>query len=145
MARQQTQYPVRRVAVAGFAPDIWALDGEQPAPGRSPVDPILIATAPAVIWTLIPMDGMGDDAEPVDDPLTTVDVCLVNILRTQSGLPAFSRSLSLVECLGAQQTTGRTLVDQATIGDLIALGIRALTPGTATALWIFAEGAEVVA
>jgi len=143
MARQQTQYPVRRVAVAGFSPDDWALDGEQ-SRAEAP-SPILIATAPTVLWTLIPMDGMGDDAEPVSDPTTTVDVCLVNILRTQSGAYAYSRSLSLAECLGSEQTTGRTLIDQATIGDLLALGIRTLTPGVATALWIYAEGVEVVA
>ncbi len=141
MARQQTQYPVRKISIFGWTADPWALDGEQDV---VPPDPILIATAPVVTWTIIPMNGLADDSIPVTDT-TTLDACLVNILRTSSGELAYSRTLSLVECFGAEQTTGRQLVDQATVGDLIALGLRALTAGRASALWIFAEGAEVVA
>jgi len=132
--------PVRKLDLSTFVGDVWAADGTiAPPPGDVPR---LVVIGPVVQWYAVPMDGMGDDAAQVADAVTTIDARAVRIFRGPRGQEQVT-GLALASSFnaGAELPVPADFTeDDVSSGDLLALGIPAITVGTAAALWIYSRG-----
>lgn len=132
--------PIRRLDLSSFAGDAWATQAGQAPP---PADvPLLRVKSTPVRWSVVPMDGVEDDASEVADAVTSIDARAVKIGEGPRGQAKTTLTTSIVEREGMEWPVGRELTeDDVSQGQTIALAIPTLTiaGGSAAALWIYAE------
>lgn len=121
---------VRRLDLATFTGDAWALDATLAVPDAAV--PRLLASGQPVRWTVFGMSSGHDNATQVVDTTTSLSTCLIKISKTD-------RNQSLVRACGATSGTivghGVTEEDVAD-GDVFSVAVPAIVVGTAPWLWI---------
>lgn len=134
---------IRTITLAGFTGDTWAVPGDQSGPPGG--FPLAVAVAApgqpspfvSIRWRIIPYDAGG---APITDSTTTINALAAFLESDSSGQRTVALGPSLVDCKGAEQLLGLTLLDSAKVGDVIAFAIPSLTDsGTATTLRIFSD------
>lgn len=133
--------PVRKIPLP-FAGDAWAQpDAQVPIPDT---DGPLIATGAEVRWRLMPYDGVGPSAQPVDGDASTVDVCIVKAKTDRHGNVSLARTITTVENEGAQVNVGKQHTERdVSPSEEIYLGVVTVTQDTAAALWVFLDAGAV--
>lgn len=134
--------PVRKIPLP-YAGDPWAQPGSQ-APIPSSV-PRLVVTGP-LRWRVIPYDGVGPSAAPVDGDASTVDMCVVKITTDRTGAETLSRTVTLFESGGELVRVGEDITEtDVSNAEVVVLSFVSVVQDTAAALWVFADsGATTV-
>lgn len=124
---------IRRLDLATFAGDAWALQASLDVPPETIARLVANGNGP-VRWKVVGMSSIDDDAVQVSDTVTDLDTLVVKLTRTQFGSTVVSPlSATSGTIVGLEVTE----VD-ASNGDVFVLAISALTVGvgSAPALWI---------
>lgn len=124
---------VRKLDLATFTGDAWAVDATLAAPDLDDVPPML-ATGGKVEWSVYAMDGDGPTASMEAETTTTITTCLVKLATTS---PTGATTL-VSPCVAVSGAILNHPVMESDVerGDVFVLAIPSISVGTATWLWI---------
>ena len=123
---------VRRLDLASFTGDAWAVAATLELPPDDGTVPRMLGAGAPIRWAIYAMDSGDDDAAQVVDTTTSLSTCLVQISRTRRLEPLVA---ALTSTSGTVVGRAFTEVDMAD-GDLFVIAIPTITVGTAPWLWV---------
>lgn len=129
--------PVRKIALP-FAGDPWAQSGAQI---EVPDDvPRLRVNQSPIRWRVVPYNGTGPSAAPVDGDATTLDQTIVKLRGDERDNVTLARTTTVVELMGVEQLASKQYTERdVTPAEIVVIGVISVTQDTAAALWIFAD------
>jgi len=128
--------PVRKVAFP--ISDAWA------QPNTQVVIPsevaILTCIGGPLRWRVVPYDGVGPGALPVNGDASTFDCTVVKIRQDRYGSTTLSRTATTVQTEGAQANVGEDQTEEdVSAGDQIVISFVTAAQDSAAALWVFVD------
>lgn len=124
---------IRRLDLATFAGDAWALQASLDVPPDT-IARLVADGSGAVRWKVVGMSSIEDNATQVSDDVTDLDTLMIKLTRSQFGSAVVSPlSATSGTIVGLEVTES-----DASAGDVFVLAIPAITAGvgSAAALWI---------
>lgn len=135
-----TRDPVRKIPLP-YAGDPWAQPGSQ---ATIPASVPRLRVLGPMRWRVIPYDGVGQGALPIDGDGTLVDMTVVKIKTDRDGSETLSRTVTLFESGGEPVLVGEDITEtDVSREEIVCLGFVSIVADTAAALWVFADSGVV--